>query len=153
MFAKGKEAAGPAQHANSTTLIAAGTTISGNINFAGSIEIEGRIEGDISAMDKNHGTVRVLADGVVEGRISAPAIIVNGTVNGDVHASEHVELAAKATVTGNVHYKLIEMVKGAQINGNLVYSGTERKDRAPQRPEPHGEGKAPVVSNTVYSNP
>lgn len=132
MFAKGKETN---QHADSTTLIAAGTVVTGNLQFAGSIEIEGRIDGDISAADPAHGTVRVLADGVVDGRISAPRVIINGTVNGDVHAGEHVELAAKAAVTGNVHYKLIEMVKGAQVNGNLVY-----QDDAVQRALPPSAG-------------
>jgi cytoskeletal protein CcmA (bactofilin family) len=122
MFSKGKA---PNPHANNTTLIAAGTTVTGNLAFSGNVEVEGKVVGDLVASDPGHGTVRVLAAGVVEGEIRAPTVIVNGTVNGDVHASEHVELAAKATVTGNVHYKLIEMVKGAQVNGNLVYAGGE----------------------------
>jgi cytoskeletal protein CcmA (bactofilin family) len=140
MFAKGKNAGG---HAGSTTLVAAGTTITGNVKFSGSIDIEGRIEGDIAAADPDHGTVRVLADGVVEGQIRAPSVIVNGVVNGDVHAGDHVELAAKATVTGNVHYKLIEMVKGAQVNGSLVYSG-ENRSTAATRSQPASGIAAPA---------
>ena len=57
-------------------------------------------------------------------------VIINGNVKGDVHCSDHVELAGKANVDGNVHYNLIEMVKGAQLNGNLVYAGAASKSDA-----------------------
>ena len=145
MFAKGK--VNPSQHVNNTTLIAAGTAVQGNIKFSGNIEIEGRIEGDISSSEPGQGTVRVLAAGVVEGRICAPTVIINGTVNGDVYASDHVELAAKAMVTGNVHYKLIEMVKGAQVNGSLVYSGDGR-DKPVRKSETNSTSAAAVAPNT-----
>ena len=51
-----------------------------------------------------------------------PYIVLNGAVNGDVHSSEHVELAAKARITGNVHYNLLEMSIGAEVNGKLLHS-------------------------------
>jgi cytoskeletal protein CcmA (bactofilin family) len=48
-------------------------------------------------------------------------IVLNGEVLGDVHAFEHIELAAAARVTGNVYYNLIEMAMGAEVNGSLVH--------------------------------
>src|SRR5690625_6325461 len=57
-------------------------------------------------------------------------VIINGNVTGNVYSSKHVELAAKAVVEGNVHYQLIEMVKGAQVNGSLVYSGSSATQKA-----------------------
>ena len=120
MFSGGKKNRG-ANH--STTLVASGTTISGDIAFNGNVEVEGCVKGDIAALDLEYGVITVLADGVVEGQIRAPNIVINGKVEGDVVSGSHVELAAHAMVTGNVHYHLIEMVKGAQVNGNLVYSG------------------------------
>jgi cytoskeletal protein CcmA (bactofilin family) len=44
-------------------------------------------------------------------------------VTGDVHSEEHIELAPKAKVDGNVYYKLIEMAMGAAVNGSLVHGG------------------------------
>ena len=120
MFSSGKK---PQTLSNQTTLVAAGTTVCGNITFAGNVEIEGRVEGDIESIDTEHGVVTVLADGVVEGRIRAPDVIINGKVEGDVISDSHVALAARAMVTGNVFYHLIEMVKGAQVNGKLLYHG------------------------------
>jgi cytoskeletal protein CcmA (bactofilin family) len=50
-----------------------------------------------------------------------PIVILNGTVTGDVRSEEHIELAAKARVDGDVYYKLIEMSMGAAVNGSLVH--------------------------------
>jgi cytoskeletal protein CcmA (bactofilin family) len=59
--------------------------------------------------------------GLVEGEIRVPNIVLNGSVVGDVYATEHIELAAQARVTGNVYYRLIEMARGAEVNGNFVH--------------------------------
>ena len=115
------------QSGNSTTLISKDSEIIGEIKFTGDLEIQGLVRGDIHASSDTKAIVRIVAGGRVEGQIHAPKVIINGHVKGDVHCSNHVELAAKANVDGNVHYNLIEMVKGAQLNGNLVYAGADKK--------------------------
>ncbi len=109
-----------------TTLISAGTEIVGDIHFTGSLEIEGKVRGNIAASAEGDATVRVLGSGMVEGNIKVPVVVINGTVKGDVHSSTLVELAANARVAGNVHYTLVEMVKGAQINGSLIYANSSK---------------------------
>ena len=66
--------------------------------------------------------------GRIEGDIQVPNVILNGTVVGDVYASERVELAPKAKVTGTVYYNLLEMTMGAEVNGQLIHT----KDAQPQ---------------------
>ncbi len=61
----------------------------------------------------------------MEGYIRVPNVILNGTVIGDVHATEKLVLNAKARVSGNVHYKLLQMEPGATINGQLVHDSGE----------------------------
>ncbi|MGK0498380.1 MAG: cytoskeletal protein CcmA (bactofilin family) [Oceanicoccus sp.] len=113
---------------HSTTLIAKDAELIGDLKFTGDLEIQGVVRGNIIAKAEAKGaTVRIVEGGRVEGEVHAPKIIVNGDIKGDVHCSEHVELAAKAQVQGNVHYQLIEMVKGAQLNGNLIYAGAVSK--------------------------
>lgn len=113
---------------DSTTLIARGTRITGDINFVGSLEVEGEVEGNISLSDGGkEGEVRIAKGGSIKGVIRAPIVIVNGDIEGDVHSSNHVELAAQAKIDGNVYYSLIEMVKGAQLNGQLIYTKTEKE--------------------------
>ncbi|MEX1032497.1 MAG: polymer-forming cytoskeletal protein [Cellvibrionaceae bacterium] len=107
----------------STTLIAKNTEVVGDIHFSGTLHIEGTLRGNVHVKDGGDAHLDVAEHGCVEGQITVPTVRINGRVVGDVHSSKHVELAAKAEVEGNVHYKLIEMVKGAQVNGSLVYTG------------------------------
>lgn len=128
MWGKDKEMA--IQTSNSTTLISKDSEIIGDIKFSGDIEIQGLVRGNIVASSDSGCSIRLVDGGRVEGEIHAPRVIINGEIKGDVHSAEHVELAAKARVDGNVHYNLIEMVKGAQINGNLVYAGAVKSSAA-----------------------
>lgn len=128
--------------AGSTTLISKATEVVGDIHFSGNLEVEGRVRGNIYAEDGSDARVRVMEKGMVEGEISVPTIVINGSVNGDVHSGKHVELAAKAVVQGNVHYNLIEMVKGAQVNGSLVYAGAGKSGKTiPEQPKDADKGK------------
>jgi cytoskeletal protein CcmA (bactofilin family) len=107
--------------ANSTTLVAAGTEIKGDICFRGHLEIEGKVTGNIIAEAGQKAVVRVMTEGCVIGEIDVPTVVLNGKVVGNVYSSEHVELAEKALVDGNVHYNLVEIMRGAEVNGNLVH--------------------------------
>lgn len=119
----------------STTLISKNTEIVGDVHFSGTLMIEGRIKGNVSAADGTEAEARVLESGKVEGEIRVPSLVINGTVSGDVFSSKYVELAAKTVINGNVHYSLIEVVKGAQVNGNLVYSESQKaQNAAPSKP-------------------
>lgn len=113
-----------------TTLISKATEIVGDVHFSGNLEIEGKVRGNIIADSKGDARVRIMEKGQVEGDIRVPSVIINGHVKGNVHSDKHIELAAKAVVEGNVHYHMIEMVKGSQVNGNLVYGTVEAKAKA-----------------------
>lgn len=106
---------------NYDTLISSNTEIVGDLRFTGGLHIDGRVKGCVIAQDSTNAVVRISDHGLVEGEVKAPHVIINGQVVGDVFSSEHVELAANASVTGTVHYNLLEMVMGAQVNGNLVH--------------------------------
>ena len=67
----------------------------------------------------------IKGDVVFSGGLQVPNVVVNGTVNGDVYASGHVELAPEARIHGNVYYALIEMAMGSEVNGNLVHKADE----------------------------
>jgi cytoskeletal protein CcmA (bactofilin family) len=117
MFRSDKKAAAH----NYDTLISSKTEFIGDIHFSGGLHVDGIVKGSVKAAKGSNAVVRISDHGVIEGEVSAPHVIINGQVVGDVHSSEHVELAGNACVTGTVHYNLIEMVMGAQVNGNLVH--------------------------------
>ena len=112
-----------------TTLLARSVEIIGDIKFGGNLEVEGVVTGNIYAQSETDARVRIMEKGEVKGEINAPKIVINGQVTGDVYSTKHIELAANAVVNGNVHYNVIEMVKGAEVNGNLVHVA-DKTDRA-----------------------
>lgn len=112
---------------NNHTLISRGTKVVGDLHFTGDLQVEGTVVGNIVADNGNDAKLVVAEKGSVEGEIRVPVVIINGAVNGNVYSSKHVELAAKGLVEGNVHYQLIEMVKGSQVNGSLVYCGANAR--------------------------
>lgn len=118
---------------NHTTLIARQTEVSGDIHFRGNLVIEGKVKGNVSANSDSEARLQIVEGGIIEGEIRVPQVVINGHVNGDVYAARHLELATKAMVEGNVHYKLIEMVKGAQVNGALVSNVDISTAGEPQR--------------------
>lgn len=106
---------------NVTTLISKATEITGDIHFSGALEIEGKVFGNIYADDDASSEIRIRETGLVKGEIQSPLVIINGMVEGNVYSSNHLELAAKARVQGNVYYHLIEMVMGSEVNGSLAH--------------------------------
>lgn len=127
MFSSKKnKSASRAVSAKIDSLIGQNTEMSGNVSFSGGFHVDGKVKGNISSDEAS--SVLTLSDhGVIEGEVRVPNIILNGTVIGDVYASERVELASNAKVVGNVYYNLIEMAMGAEVNGNLVHQADKRE--------------------------
>lgn len=116
-----------------TTLVARETTVVGDVHFSGSLDIEGLVKGNIFAEEGKDALVRIIDKGRVQGEIRAPSVVINGVVEGDVYSSKHLELAAKGRVHGNVHYTLLEMAAGSEVNGSLTHINPgEAKREKPQ---------------------
>ncbi|MEQ9465539.1 MAG: polymer-forming cytoskeletal protein [Haliea sp.] len=122
--------------AGGTTLVSRETTINGDLHFSGNLEIEGVVKGSVIADAGKEAMVRVVAAGCVEGEIRAPIVMINGTVEGCVHASRHLELAPCARVSGDVHYSIVEMAAGAEINGRMLHSSESELTAPGQAAEP-----------------
>lgn len=120
------------------TLIGPHVTIHGDIHFRGGLYVEGRIVGKVQAEDGAAAMLVLAEQGSIEGEVRAPVVAINGRLEGDVHASEKVELARNARVHGNIHYKVVEMSAGAQLTGRLVHvdAAAEAAAEARARPEP-----------------
>jgi cytoskeletal protein CcmA (bactofilin family) len=103
------------------TIIGQQTRLEGDIHFSGGLLVDGQIKGAVIAETGSSSVLTVSEHGIIEGDVRVPTVILNGTVTGDVHSEEHVELAPKARIDGDVYYKLIEMAMGAAVNGNLVH--------------------------------
>ncbi|NOQ69350.1 MAG: cell shape determination protein CcmA [Gammaproteobacteria bacterium] len=110
------------------TLVGQGVEITGDIKFQGGLHLDGTIKGNVSTADNAEGAVLVISDqGRVEGDVYVAFAVINGEVIGNVYASEKLELSAKARISGNVEYNLLEMTSGAEINGQMLHKVKARK--------------------------
>lgn len=106
-----------------TSLIAKGTEVTGEVKFSGNLEVEGVVQGNVVASEgAENAQVRIQPSGKIIGDVVAPVVIVNSCVEGNIYSAKRIELAAQAIVCGDLHYQVIEMVKGAQINGSMLYA-------------------------------
>ncbi len=114
--------------AGSTTIIGAGTTITGNISSNADIRIDGTLKGNISSKAK----ILIGADGVVEGDVVGKQADVLGKVTGVVKVKELLYLHGKATVDGDIFAGKLQIEPTAAFNGqchmgaNVVELVTER---------------------------
>lgn len=110
-----------ADHADS--LIGPNTEIHGDVRFTGDLVILGTVLGNVVSEVDSGCVVSLSESGRVEGEIRVPNVVINGVVSGEVFSSEHLQLASKARITGDVHYHLVEMEMGAEVNGSLIHAG------------------------------
>ena len=103
------------------TLVGKNTELKGDVHFRGGIHVDGVIKGNVISEPDSGSSLTLSENGRIEGDVRVPNVVLNGTVIGDVHAIEGIELAANARVKGNVYYNLIEMAMGAEVNGSLVH--------------------------------
>ena len=104
------------------SLIGAGTKIDGNITFVGGLRVDGEVKGNVIASSGQPSTLVLSEQARIDGEIHVSHLVVNGAINGPVHAAEFLELQARSRVEGDVHYNTLEMHLGAVVEGRLVHS-------------------------------
>ncbi len=116
----------PTSTGQADTLIGSASRIEGNVRFSGGLRVDGTVAGNIISQDS--GTLVVSEQAVVEGEIKVARAVINGKVNGPIHASESLELQAKARVTGDIYYGALEVHLGAVVQGRLVHGAEGREN-------------------------
>lgn len=102
------------------TLVGPMSKVVGDVFYGGGLQVEGTIEGNVLAKCEDKCVLVVSDMGVVEGEIRGTFIIIDGTVHGDIYASEGIELKSGAKINGDIYYASLGMTVGAEVNGKLV---------------------------------
>ena len=110
------------------SLVGEGTVVHGEVRFTDGLRVDGEVEGDVTATGEGPSLLVISEKARVAGRVSGGHVIINGTVQGPVVASQLLELQPKAVIVGDVRYEVLEMHQGATIHGEL------RPTKAAERP-------------------
>ena len=114
-----------------TTVIGSGTVINGGLTFTGGLHLDGEIHGDVIAdSESENSTLTVSDQAIIVGDVRVANLIVNGSIDGDIHSSLLLELAENARVSGEIHYQQLEMAMGASVAGGMVHLSDEDAKKA-----------------------
>lgn len=97
------------------TVVARGTTLTGQVEGSGAVRVEGVVMGSLHL----DAPADVAEGARVRGEIHATTVRIAGLVEGDIHAREMVELTASASVTGDVHTPALHVIEGATLEGHV----------------------------------
>lgn len=92
-----------------------GTTLTGETQFHAMLRVDGHLIGTVSS---ESGTLIIGTNGQVDANIAVAAAMINGTVNGDIYASEKLQLGRTARVMGNIHSPRLIVEEGAILEGS-----------------------------------
>jgi cytoskeletal protein CcmA (bactofilin family) len=91
-----------------------GTVLTGETNFQMMLRVDGHLTGTVTS---DGGTLIVGTNGQVDANVSVGVATINGIVNGDVIASEKIQLGRTARVMGNVATPRLVIEEGAVFEG------------------------------------
>jgi cytoskeletal protein CcmA (bactofilin family) len=112
------------------TLLGRGSEFEGKLSFEGQVRIDGRFSGQISTKD-----TLVVGEGArVSAEISAGHVVVNGTVEGNIKATNMVELHPPARVKGSIESPALSIDKG------VIFEGTAKMENLGAKTAPPAPG-------------
>lgn len=97
-----------------TSIVAKGTSIKGNLEFAGTLIVEGSLESEIQGVE-----MTIQESGKINGSILVKTLNCHGEVEGNI-AADSIVIHSSAVISGEVKTATLKVEPGATINGSIV---------------------------------
>ena len=117
--------------------VGGGTVVTGEANFKAMMRVDGHLSGRVSS---SSGTLIVGANGKVDANIEVAVAVIHGTINGDIIATQRLELGRAAKVNGNIQTPSLIIEQGAVFEGSCkmlqmtAAADKMKKDRKDEQP-------------------
>jgi cytoskeletal protein CcmA (bactofilin family) len=95
--------------------VGGGTVVTGEANFKAMMRVDGHLSGRVAS---SSGTLIVGANGKVDANIEVAVAVIHGTINGDIIATQRLELGRAAKVNGNIQTPSLIIEQGAVFEGS-----------------------------------
>lgn len=100
--------------ARSGGLLSSGVSIKGSVKFQNELLIDGEVEGSI----ESPGVLTIGKQARIKGEIKAKSVAVQGTVEGNISATERCELQAGCTLRGDIEAPRLIVDENATFFGS-----------------------------------
>ncbi len=118
LFSKNSSASPPVSEEISAYL-GKQTLFEGKMTFEGVFRLDGKFEGEIF----ESGTLIVGETAIIKGKVGLDTIIINGLVEGDVHARTRVEIHSTGKVYGTLFTPILTVNEGGFLEGHCKMEG------------------------------
>ena len=108
--------------------------IKGELNGSEDLTIEGHVEGKIELKDH---VLTIGPNGKIKAQVFAKAVIVLGEVNGNVTASEKVDIRDGGSVDGDIVSPRVAIAEGAHFRGSVDMQRKGGQSQQPQQKQPN----------------
>ena len=116
--------------------VGGGTVVTGEANFKAMMRVDGHLSGRVTS---SSGTLIVGANGKVDANIEVAVAVIHGTINGDIIATQRLELGRAAKVNGNIQTPSLIIEQGAVFEGSckmlqMASADKAKKDKKEEQP-------------------
>lgn len=94
--------------------------IHGRLVTSESLRIDGKLIGNVEAVQENKVSIALGKTGHIQGDIYAYRVFIAGKVDGNIYCTERVGLHDGAIVNGDISYEQIAIEPGAKLNGLMI---------------------------------
>jgi cytoskeletal protein CcmA (bactofilin family) len=133
-----------------TTLLGKGSEFEGKLSFEGTVRVDGKLTGEIFTDD-----VLIVGEGAeVNAEVTVGAIVIQGTVRGNIIAKRSVEIHNPGRVRGNINTPSLFIEKGVFFDGacQMDTSGTATDSPPTSRHKKSGSNTSSTNNNTTGSS-
>src|SRR6478672_6207431 len=130
---------------NLSGFVGSGTLVTGEANFKALMRVDGHLSGRISS---SSGTLIVGANGKVDANIEVAIAVIHGTINGDIIATQRLELGRAAKVNGNIQTPSLIIEQGALFEGS---SKMIKMNAGLNKPKMEGRDVQPLDTSSMKS--
>jgi cytoskeletal protein CcmA (bactofilin family) len=113
------------------SVIAAGLTIEGKIEGAGSVRIAGNFQGDVHVK----GNLTIEPGAKLIGGVRAATVIIGGELEGNIDGASKVELLQSGVLNGNLNAGSLTVAAGSRMRGQAEFGWETKPARTEMRME------------------
>ena len=122
-----------ALRSNEVATIGKSVVVKGELSGSEDLIVDGEVEGSITLRGQS---LTVGPNGRVRANIEARNVILHGRVDGDIHATDRVELRKSASLTGDISTARISIEDGAFFKGGIDIQKPEPGTKNEAKPHP-----------------
>ena len=139
--------------------VGSGTAITGEATFKSLLRIDGKFSGRVASPT---GTLIIGSGGVVDANIEVSVATIQGTVNGDIIATQRIELGRAGKLNGNIQTPSLIIEQGGVFEGSCKMiqqkaaaekpARVERKENVIDTPKPEAKPEVPKVASIAAAS-